>query len=84
MREIEVVKNSEPFEVNIKANLIGSIVEHHGDLVLGNEGDQAKLEKMTQEFIETKSIEIIKTLQENKVDSLGIGKAIRNSMDYNA
>ncbi|WP_100372293.1 Ger(x)C family spore germination protein [Bacillus sp. FJAT-45037] len=81
-RKINVVSTTEPFEVTIDVSLKGNIVEYHGSLDLETEEDQEKLKVNSERFIEAKTAEIIKTLQKNNVDSIGLGKNIRNSISY--
>lgn len=77
---VERTKGENKFKVNIKINLQGSLLEYIGNKDLGDEKQRRKLEKSFGKFIEKETKDIIQILQENKVDSLGIGKHVRNSL----
>lgn len=70
------------FKLVYTINIIGNILEHHGELDLSDEQDQAKLNSLIEKHIETETKKLITFMQEHKVDSLGIGKEIRNSLSY--
>lgn len=73
-------KGKEKFKVKIKMNVQGSLLEYIGKKDLGDEKARRELEKEIARFVEKETREIIKIMQENKVDSLGIGKYVRNSL----
>ncbi|MCT2537267.1 Ger(x)C family spore germination protein [Aquibacillus koreensis] len=82
-RDIQVkVNKQEEIDVTLTVNIVGSALEYNGNMDLGKAEDQLYLEKKIEENIEKKSIEIIKTLQTNKVDSLGLGRYVRNKLAY--
>ncbi|MNW61805.1 hypothetical protein D3C74_398930 [compost metagenome] len=55
--------------------------EYFGQAKLSTD-ERAKVEKLVSEHIVMESLRIIKTLQQNRTDSLGLGKYVRNKMSY--
>lgn len=66
------------FDVRAKASLL----EYTGELNIGKEADRRKLEQQISAILTKRAEQMVLFLQENKVDSLGIGKYVRNSMGY--
>ncbi|WP_461479654.1 Ger(x)C family spore germination protein [Paenibacillus sp. PvR148] len=66
------------FDLHIK----GSIIEYTGKLKLGKKQDQKQLEKQVSEYLKEKAELLIHQMQKNKVDSVGLGQHVRNSMSY--
>jgi len=60
----------------------GSILEYIGPYNLSNDSDRKKLEHQIASYIADKSDEMVAMMQRHKVDSLGIGTHVRNSMSY--
>jgi spore germination protein len=56
-------------------------LEYLGDRNLGDEKARRQLEKQMAVFIKKETLKIVKDMQENNVDSLGIGKYVRNSLN---
>lgn len=73
-----------PRNVVIDVNVKASILEYIGELNLGNDADKQKLEQAISEHLTKRAERIVSFLQEEKIDSIGIGKHVRNSMDYSA
>jgi spore germination protein len=73
-----------PRNVVINVNVKASVLEYMGELNLGNDADKQKLEQAISDILTKRVEQIVKFLQEKKIDSIGIGKHVRNSMDYNA
>ncbi|OZB91279.1 Ger(x)C family spore germination protein [Paenibacillus sp. XY044] len=68
--------------INIKAS--GSVLEYIGKLKLHNDEDRNRLLQQAARHVERRAEEMIKFMQDNKVDSIGIGAYVRNSMSYPA
>lgn len=82
-RKVKVTRNnSDAFKVDLYVDIKGSVLEYTGDLKLSSHEEKIKLEGLVSKHITQKLTEIIKKMQKNKVDSIGIGKHVRNSMSY--
>lgn len=82
-RKLKVSRDSSgQFKVDIAVKISGSVLEYTGDLKLSEQEEKEKLEKLVSKHISRKLENIVKKLQKNKVDSIGIGKYVRNSMSY--
>ncbi|MNG35426.1 hypothetical protein D3C84_1221530 [compost metagenome] len=51
---------------------------------LSKDENRVKLEKQLSEYLSGRTEEMTKMMQENKVDSIGVGIYVRNSMSYKA
>ncbi|TMV52325.1 Ger(x)C family spore germination protein [Paenibacillus mesophilus] len=71
-----------PRNVVINVNVKASVLEYIGELDPGNEADRHKLEQVLSKNLTQRAQQTVKFLQEKKLDSIGIGKYVRNSMDY--
>jgi len=67
-------------EISIMAK--GSVLEYTGELRLDKPEDQQKLEKLIAQYIKLKAEEMIAMMQVNGVDSIGLGKYVRNKLGY--
>jgi spore germination protein len=74
-------KGNKNFKVTIDIEIRGSILEYIGDKNLGDEKARRLLEKQIGEFIKKETAKIVQEMQENNVDSLGMGKYVRNSLN---
>lgn len=82
-RNIKVYSNDlDHIIININIKLNGSILEYIGDLHISENSDRQKLETMISKFIENETSVMIAQMQKNEVDSLGLGKHVRNSLSY--
>lgn len=70
--------------VNIHVTVKVSVVEYIGDLSLGNDAQRQKLEQQISEIMTRRAARMAKFLQDKKVDSIGAGVYVRNSMSYRA
>lgn len=70
------------YEVNLSLQVEGSVLEYIGDKTLSDDKDRAKLEESLSNYVITEVDNLIAKMQENKVDSIGIGKFVRNSITY--
>ncbi|MBM7662867.1 spore germination protein [Bacillus mesophilus] len=61
----------------------GNVQEYTGMQDLADPKVQMKIEKDLRTQIEEKSRELIKTLQDLQVDSIGVGRYVKNKMSYN-
>lgn len=82
-RKIKVIHTEQgDTEIMLNIKLKASLVDYPGELNLSVDEDLHKFEQKVSEELTRRGNEIIKQLQELKVDSLGIGKFVRNSMSY--
>jgi spore germination protein len=79
-RKFRVQSKNDNFKVNIDIKIRGSILEYIGDKKLGDESERRKLEKDIAEYIQKETMIMIEKMQEYNVDSIGIGKYVRNSV----
>lgn len=68
--------------VTFSIRIQGSILEYIGPYKLSNDSEKRKLENQIEAYIAGKSEEMVALMQKNRVDSLGIGMHVRNSMSY--
>ncbi|WP_017729111.1 Ger(x)C family spore germination protein [Halalkalibacterium ligniniphilum] len=69
-------------QAEIDINVRGSILEYTGSLNLTDEKDMRKLESMIENHIKEVALRLIRTMQDNEVDSIGIGIFVKNSLSY--
>lgn len=81
-RKITVDNSKTPRRVRIDLKVSGTIDEYTGGLDLTDDHIQKEIEKKLEEHIKNVAETIVKKLQANKVDSLGIGQYVRNSLSY--
>ena len=83
-RKIKASSNIENdhYRVDINMNIKGSVLEYIGDLHLDSDKDRKKLEGLISKYITDEAQTMIDTMQENNVDSIGLGRYIRNSLTY--
>ncbi|WP_405462683.1 Ger(x)C family spore germination protein [Paenibacillus sp. HJGM_3] len=84
-RHIRVARSAEnrltvTFEIVIK----GSLLEYNAVIDLSDTKSRKELEAAFEKAITKKAEQMVAFLQENRVDSLGIGVAVRNSSTYSA
>lgn len=68
--------------VNVDIQAQASVLEYIGTLELSNEDDEIQLEREISEHLTRRAERIVKLMQDNKTDSIGIGSYVRNSMAY--
>lgn len=76
--------DGDKYKVIIDASVQGSVLEYTGKKDLSKSKNRHELEREIADTIRGKADKIIKEMQKNNVDSLGIGQYIRNSLSYNA
>ncbi|MFC0523207.1 Ger(x)C family spore germination protein [Pontibacillus salicampi] len=74
--------NIDDIKVTVHLTVKGSLLEYNGDMDMSDNKDQTALEKIIEEHITQIGDGIIATLQEQQVDPIGIGKHVRNHIDY--
>ncbi|MBW7475609.1 Ger(x)C family spore germination C-terminal domain-containing protein [Paenibacillus oenotherae] len=84
LRKMDISHKGEHANVNIDISLKVSVVEYIGELSLGNKAHRHKLEQQISEILTHRATRLIQYLQEKKVDSIGVGIYVRNSMTYRA
>lgn len=70
------------FKVDITASIRGTVLEYTGDYNLTKKKEREKLEKKISEYLVSEANRMIKEMQEQNVDSLGLGQYVRNSLSY--
>lgn len=70
------------FRVDIHIKITGSVLEYIGALNLDNEKDRNKIEALISDYITTKAEDMIATMQQHSVDSLGTGRYVRSTLKY--
>lgn len=68
--------------VKIDITLKGTVLEYTGGLKLSKDGERNLLEQKTSQFINRNAKRLIKLMQKHKVDSVGIGRYVRNHIGY--
>lgn len=83
-RKIHVSRLSDPpyFRVSINVHIEGSITEYMGEHDLGDYQQIFKLEQDIARFMQDKLNAMIQHMQKHRVDSIGIGKKVRNMLRY--
>lgn len=76
------IENGRNIHVNIDMKLTGSLLDYTGRLDLSIAKNQEKLENIMEQHIKKEAELIIKKTQKYKVDPIGIGQYVRNSMPY--
>jgi germination protein, Ger(x)C family len=81
-RSVKMKPSKGSFHVDINIKMEGSVLEYFGALDLESEKDRSTIEKLASEQIQAKAKELIAAMQSNRVDSLGLGKNIRSTLQY--
>ena len=83
-RKIHAVKSNDEsqFKVNIKITIHGSVLEYIGEKKLGDDVARQELENEMSKYIKMETEKMITYMQEHNVDSIGIGKYVRNSLNF--
>ncbi|MCA0755533.1 Ger(x)C family spore germination protein [Paenibacillus sp. N4] len=82
-RKIRVTREqTDRFSVVIEIVTRGSVHEYTGNLKLSDDADRKKVESLIAGHIEREAGDMLVLMQKNKVDSIGIGQYVRNSMSY--
>ncbi|PGL70703.1 Ger(x)C family spore germination protein [Bacillus sp. AFS055030] len=68
--------------VVINLYLKGSILEYTGTMDLSKEKNQKKLEKQVENYLKTNSKKLLKILQKEQTDPIGMGTLVRNHVSY--
>ncbi|MCE3202928.1 Ger(x)C family spore germination protein [Paenibacillus sonchi] len=72
------------FKFIIANSIQGSVLEYTGHGDLSQSKKRHELEGDVAEYIRDKAQEMVRQLQQNNVDSIGIGQYVRNSLTYKA
>jgi len=83
-RKVRVISSYEDdqYSVNINLKIQGVVMEYAGDIQLEQPSERRKLEQWISNYIQAQAEQLIKELQKNNVDSIGIGKYVRNSLRH--
>lgn len=81
-RSIKVTPRKGSFRVDINVKATGSVLEYIGVLDLEKEQDRSTIEKIVSDHIQANAEKLITAMQNNRVDSLGLGKYVRSTLNY--
>lgn len=81
-RKLKVSYHNQQIKVRCEIKIMCSILEFLGDLEISNEQDRNKLERRISDKLTRKADSMIALLKQHKVDSLGLGSAVRNKIGY--
>lgn len=82
-RSIDVtLGDKEEIDVNLSIDFKGFLLEYQGNKDITNEKGIEILENYIQENIENQIRDILETMKEHQIDNLGLGKYIKQKMDY--
>ncbi len=81
-RYVRVLNAKPPYAVQVSVKASGSVLEYIGKLKPSKPHDQKILEDRISEHLEKEAKHMFALMQEHQVDSIGIGKSIRNHMSY--
>ncbi|GGG06118.1 Ger(x)C family spore germination protein [Paenibacillus abyssi] len=81
MVKVKRVQNGE-IKVLLGLHFKGSVLEYIGSRELNDTKDIAFLEGQLSDYLQDEAMKLIRHMQTNQVDSLGIGQHVRNSMRY--
>lgn len=82
-RKIKVSRNRDgEFQADVYVKVRANTVEYLGDLHLSKASDMLKAEQLMSEYTVREAERIVRFMQKNRVDGLGIGKYVRNKMSY--
>lgn len=83
-RTIQVIQNDpkNKFHVLFNLQIKGSLLEYTGKLHLGKNEHREQLENQISRHVKERAELLLHNMQENKVDSVGIGRYVRNRMNY--
>lgn len=75
-------KGGGPFKVDVYIEVTGSVLEYIGKLDLNSSSDRNKIEQLISDYAKINAEKMIKSVQEQRVDSFGLGKYVRSSLSY--
>ncbi|PLT32903.1 Ger(x)C family spore germination protein [Bacillus sp. V5-8f] len=71
-----------PFALVISVNVKGTVLEYMGEGNIANPNQHSRIEKKMEKHLKEKMKKVVAFTQKHRVDSLGIGKVVRNSLNY--
>lgn len=74
-------KPDQRHQVIIHLDVSGGVLEYIGEMDLATK-ERRLVEKQVEEYITEQAQKMVKFMQKNRVDSLGIGRYVRNSMSH--
>ncbi|MFS1512988.1 Ger(x)C family spore germination protein [Chengkuizengella sp. SCS-71B] len=81
--KIKVSKeNKNNFTVNFELHLTGSLEGYSGDQTLSKDSVQKEIESKVNTILSSEMKGMLSFLQKHKVDTIGVGESIRNSLSY--
>ncbi|WP_409297195.1 Ger(x)C family spore germination protein [Peribacillus sp. SCS-26] len=81
-RKVKVEHKAGKLKVNLRIKASGSITEFIGDRSLNSAAARKRLKGEMEAYFEHKANSLIKVMQKENVDSLGLGQYVRNSIGY--
>lgn len=83
-RKIKVTSKNDnnEFHIDLRIKVSGTILEYIGTINLNSENGRVEAERLIAEYIKNQLDDMIAMLQENNVDSIGIGKHVRATLNY--
>lgn len=82
IRHAKTIRGGEDIQVNLHLKIRGEVLEYHGKLNLQKTPDQLELEKRMKAYVEDETKKLAQKMQKLRIDPLGIGQYVRNSMSY--
>ncbi|WP_185819494.1 Ger(x)C family spore germination protein [Salibacterium salarium] len=79
---IKNADDTEKMKIDIQISIKGSLVEYNGPLDITNKKDLRTLETELENIVENRARHLLSVLQAQGVDSIGVGKRVRNSLSY--
>ncbi|SEL97948.1 spore germination protein [Paenibacillus sp. cl141a] len=82
-RKVKVVRGDQGIDkVMFYVKVSGSVLEYIGDARLSNDRERHELEQRISKYITKKGNAMISMMKQHQVDSLGIGRYVRNRIGY--
>lgn len=81
-RKVKAKREKDVTTVTIAIRIEGTILEYIGPDKLGDDAQRHRIEHQLTDYIRNKCEDVIRLTQRNKVDSLGIGMYVRDTMSY--
>ncbi|WP_433939773.1 Ger(x)C family spore germination protein [Paenibacillus lautus] len=82
-RKVKVVRGDRGIDkVTFNVKISGSVLEYIGDAKLSNDRERHELEQRISQYISKKGDAMISLMKQHQIDSLGIGRYVRNRIGY--
>ncbi|WGU94018.1 Ger(x)C family spore germination protein [Paenibacillus dendritiformis] len=77
-------RNGRDLEIRVDLEIGGSVLEYTGKLSSRHDENQRRLERLMSEYVKKEAEEMIRSVQEKKVDPFGFGQYARNRIGFKA